>query len=109
MTYTFCTYYILRTEKPSLIGKDSLLATETAIKAEAACSLAPTPVRRIGSLSVTAEAFAGQQGGEQKLEGENVIALQIRIYDVLTNEKDFQAFLKDNGYERIPEKEEEPK
>jgi hypothetical protein len=96
------TFYILKVE--SVVGRASLCTKVESVRAEAACSLAPIGVRRKDKPKETA--WAGYQWGEQKLEGDNVLAQEVRIYRVETFQVDFDEFLKDNGYEIIPEKEE---
>jgi len=85
--------------------------TAEAIKAEAACSEPQYQVRRIDKPEETA--IAGRQFGEQKLKGDNVIVTLVEEHhldwSVEREVARFDEFLKQNGYETIPEKEEEPK
>jgi len=98
------TNYIYRTS--SIVSKALLTAkTESKEKTDqAACFTATIPLQVIGDKDHVVAAWAGQQWGKRELTGENVIAVLVE-----ENAIGFEAFLKDNGYERIPEKEEEPK
>ena len=92
----FRTYYIYR-NKPVKSKSVSMDANE------AACDEASIAVRRIDKPEETA--WAGDQWGQFKMDGDEVIAQRTEE----SEHAGFDRFLKDNGYEIIPEKEEEPK
>ena len=102
------TYFIYRVSVP--VAREAISAKltlgereKTEGKDAAACYSATVNIQKIDKPEDTA--CAGQQWGSFKLEGENVIAYRIEEY----RPEGFDEFLKANGYETIPEKEEEPK
>jgi hypothetical protein len=104
------TYFIYSVEEPfareAISAKLTLGDKEkTEAKDEAACFSATIPLRQIGDKESKVVAYAGSQWGRFELKGKHVIAQQT----CKSGSSGLAAFLKQNGYETIPEKEEEPK
>jgi len=97
------TYYIYTVEEPVARETLRVMAIEkVSVKDEAACFSATIPLRRIGDKTDKVVAYAGSQWGSFELKGDHVVAQQT----CKSTSGGLSEFLKKNGYERIPEKEE---